>query len=80
MRINPDALINGTPIGQLMQMARGNIQAVVPQLVTNHPQQAQIMQLIGGRSGAEIDRIAEQACRACGVTPEDVLRQAGILR
>ena len=56
----------GNPINILQQMAR------------NNPQAAQAVQMIGGKSPAELQQMAINMCRERGTTPEAVLRQLGI--
>lgn len=82
MRFNPTALMGNNPIVQLINGLRGggNPDALVQQMLDNHPQRDQISKIVGGKSGKEIMSTAENMCRECGVDIDNVLHQYGIER
>lgn len=82
MRFNPTALMGNNPIVQLINVARngGNPDALVQQMLSNHPQRDQIQRIIGGKTPDQLLNVAENMCKECGTTIDDVLRQFGIER
>lgn len=82
MRFNPTALMGNNPIVQLINVARngGNPDTLVQQMLSNHPQRDQIQRIIGGKTPDQLLNVAENMCKECGTTIDDVLRQFGIER
>ena len=82
MRFNPMMLMGNSPIAQILGALQngGNPNAMIQQVIENHPQRAQIMQIVGGKSPDQLMKVAENMCRERGVTMDDVLKQFGITR
>lgn len=82
MKFNPTALMGNSPIVQLINAMRGggNPDALVQQLLNNHPQRDQLQQIIGGKSPDQLMRIAENMCKERGTSIDNVLQQFGISR
>lgn len=82
MRFDPTALMGNNPIVQLINAARngGNPDALVQQLLGQHPQREQIQQIIGGKSPDQLMSIAENMCKERGTSIDQVLQQFGITR
>lgn len=80
MRFNPTAIMGNNPIVHLINGVRGgaNPDALVQQMLDNHPQKDQISRIISGKSAQEIMSTAENMCRERGVSIADVLKQYGI--
>ena len=82
MKFDPTALMGSNPIVQLINAVRGggNPDALVQQLLNNHPQRDQIRQIIGGKDPKQLMTVAENMCKERGTSIDDVLRQFGITR
>lgn len=82
MRFNPTALMGNNPIVQLVNTVRGGADpnALIQQMIINHPQRAQIQRIVNGKTPDQLMGIAENMCKECGITIDDVLRQFGIER
>lgn len=82
MRFDPTALMGNNPVVGLINAMRsgGNPDALVQQLLNNHPQRDQIQQIIGGKSPDQLMKVAENMCRERGTNIDDVLKQFGITR
>lgn len=82
MKFNPTALMGNNPIVQLINGVRkgGDPDALVQQMLDNHPQRDQISKIIGGKNGQEIMSTAENMCRERGVSIDEVLSRLGIER
>lgn len=57
----------------------GNPMAMLQQVAGRDPRAQQAMQMIRGKSPAELKRTVENMCRERGTTPEQVARQMGLL-
>ena len=82
MNFNPFVMMGNSPIGQLLNAIKsgGSPNAMIQQLLENHPQRQQLTQLIGGKSPDQIMKTAENMCRERGTSIEEVLKQFGITR
>lgn len=82
MRFDPTALMGSNPIVQLINVAKngGNPDALVQQLLGQHPQREQIQQIIGGKTPDQLMSIAENMCKERGTSIDQVLQQFGITR
>lgn len=82
MRFDPTALMGNNPIVQLINAVRGggNPDALVQQILDNHPHRDQIRQIIGGKSPDQLMSIAENMCKERGTNIDEVLRGFGITR
>ena len=68
------------PMMQLASMLRGgkNPQQFLMQMAQNNPQVRQVMQMMQGKSPAELRKMADNIAAERGTTVEDVARQLGI--
>lgn len=68
------------PAMQMVDMLRRgkNPQQILFSLAQNNPQVRQIMQMMNGKSPAELKRIAQNVAAERGTTVDDVARQLGI--
>ena len=57
----------------------GNPYQLIQQMAVSDPKAAQAMQMMQGKSPAELRQMATNMCRERGTTPEAVLRQLGIM-
>lgn len=82
MRFNPLAMMGNNHIAQILNIARGggDPSAMIQQAVQNHPQRDQIQKIVAGKSDADLYRTAENMCRECGTSIDQVLAQFGIER
>lgn len=82
MRFNPLAAIGNHPIAQIISVVRGNgdPSEVIQQVVQNHPKRDQIQRIVSGKSDHDLFRTAENMCRECGTSIDQVLAQFGIER
>lgn len=83
MRFNPmTAVMNNSPIGQMLSALKsgGNPQALVQQMIDNHPQKEQLMKIVDGKTPDQLMSVAENMCRERGTTVDEVLKQYGIER
>lgn len=72
--------MNMNPVMALMNMVRsgGNPMVFMQQMARSNPQAAQAMNLINGKSQAQIRNIVENMCRERGTTVEQVARSIGL--
>ena len=56
----------------------GNPYQIIQQMAVSDPKAAQAMQMMQGKSPAELRQMATNMCRERGTTPEAVLRQLGL--
>ena len=82
MKFDVTALMGNNPIVQIINAVRngGNPDALVQQLLDNHPQRDQIQQIIGGKSPDQLMGIAENMCKERGTNIDEVLKSFGITR
>lgn len=82
MRFNPLAAMGDHPIAKIINVAKngGDIASVIQQAVQNHPKRNQIQQIVSGKSDEELFHTAENMCRECGTSIDEVLAQFGIQR
>lgn len=82
MKFNPLAAMGNHPIAQIINVVRsnGDPSAVIHQVVQNHPQRDQIQRIVSGKSDHDLFRTAENMCRECGTSIDQVLAQFGIER
>ena len=68
------------PLASLMGLVRSgkNPQALIGQLAQTNPQVRQAMQMMQGKSNAELQRMAMNMAKEQGVNINDVLRQLGV--
>ena len=80
MRFNPTALMGNNPIVNLINAVRGggNPDALVQQMISNHPQRDQLQKILNGKTPDQLLGVAENMCRERGVSMGDVLKQYGI--
>lgn len=79
MRFDPTALMGNNPIIQLINVMRngGNPDAMVQQILRNNPQAQQI---VAGKTPDQLMQTAENMCRECGTSIDEVLGKFGITR
>lgn len=82
MRFNLLAAMGNHPIAQILNVVKsnGDPSAVIQQVVQNHPKRNQIQQIVSGKSDEDLFRTAENMCRECGTTIDEVLGRFGIQR
>lgn len=56
----------------------GNPMQMLQQMAMSDPRAAQAMQMMQGKSPAELRQMATNMCRERGTTPEAVMQQLGI--
>lgn len=68
------------PMMQMLAMMRGgqNPQQVLFTMAQNNPQVRQVMQMMQGKSPAELRQMADNMAAQRGTTVEDIARQLGI--
>ncbi len=68
------------PLNMMMNAIRGggNPMVIAQQLAQTNPQVRQAMQMINGKSPAQLKQMAENMARERGVSLNDVARQLGI--
>lgn len=68
------------PMMQMLAMMRGgqNPQQVLLTMAQNNPQVRQVMQMMQGKSPAELRQMADNMAAQRGTTVEDIARQLGI--
>ena len=68
------------PMMQMMSMLRSgrNPQQFLLQMAQSNPQVRQVMQMMNGKSPAELRQMADNIAAERGTTVEDVARQLGI--
>lgn len=69
------------PMLQMVGMLRNgkNPQQLLMQMAQNNPQVRQVMQMMQGKSPAELRQMADNIAAERGTTVEDVARQLGIM-
>lgn len=72
--------MRNNPLTSLMGMicSGGNLQTLITQLAQSNPQVRQAMQMMKGKSSAELRQIAMNMAKEQGVNINDVLRQLGV--
>lgn len=82
MRFNLLAAMGNHPIAQILNVVKsnGDPSAVIQQVVQNHPKRNQIQQIVSGKSDEELFHTAENMCRECGTSIDEVLARFGIER
>lgn len=70
------------PIMMLMNIARsgGNPMVAMQQMANNNPQMRQAVQMIQGKSPAELQQMAQNIARERGIDLNEFIRQMGINR
>jgi hypothetical protein len=73
-------MMMSNPLVSLMGLVRngGNPQAMLNQMAQSDPQVRKVLQMMQGKSPAELRRIADNIAAERGTTVEDVARQLGI--
>lgn len=73
-------MMMNNPLVSLMGLVRngGNPQAMLNQLAQTNPQVRQAMQMMQGKSNAELRQMAMNMAKEQGVNINDVLRQLGV--
>ncbi len=73
-------MMTSNPLVSLMGLVRngGNPQAMLNQMAQSDPQVRKVLQMMQGKSPAELRRIADNIAAERGTTVEDVARQLGI--
>ena len=73
-------MMMNNPLLSLMGLVRsgGNPQAMLNQLAKTNPQIRQAMQMMHGKSNAELRQMAMNMAKEQGVNINDVLRQLGV--
>lgn len=82
MRFNPLSMMGNNPLFQILNLARngGDPSQLINQAISNHPQRQQIQQIVGGKTPQQLMQVAENMCRECGTSIDQVLAQFGIER
>lgn len=80
MKINPFAIMGNGPMAILMRAARsgGNPMQIIGQMAGNNPQMQQGMQLIQGKSPAELEQYARNMAQSQGRDINQILSSLGI--
>ena len=73
-------MMMNNPMMQMISMLRGwmNPQTLLANMAQNNPQVRQVMQMMQGKSPAELKQMAENMAAQRGTTVEDIARQLGI--
>lgn len=73
-------MMMNNPMMQMISMLRGgmNPQTMLENMAQNNPQVRQVMQMMQGKSPAELQKMAENMAAQRGTTVEDIARQLGI--
>jgi hypothetical protein len=73
-------MMMNNPMMQMISMLRGgmNPQTMLANMAQNNPQVRQVMQMMQGKSPAELQQMAENMAAQRGTTVEDIARQLGI--
>lgn len=73
-------MMMNNPMMQMISMLRGgmNPQTMLENMAQNNPQVRQVMQMMQGKSPAELQQMAENMAAQRGTTVEDIARQLGI--
>lgn len=82
MKFNPAFLMGNSPMGRLIGMVQqgGDPRAFIQQAIDQHPQKAQIQQIVQGKSPEQLLKVAENMCRERGTSIDEVLKGFGITR
>ena len=74
------AMMGNNPVMQLVNSLKngGNPNDLVNNILANHPQRQQLMQIIGGKNPEQLMQVAENMCKERGTTIEEVLKSFGI--
>lgn len=80
MRINPFAIMGNSPMAMLMRAAQGGGDPlqIIGQMAGSNPQMKQGMQLIQGKSPAELEQYARNMARSQGRDINQILQSLGI--
>lgn len=80
MKINPFAAMGNGPMAMLMRAAQGggNPMQIISQMAGNNPKMRQGMQLIQGKSPAELEQYARNMAQAQGKDINQILNDLGI--
>lgn len=72
--------MGNNPVFALMNAMRngGNPQALLQQMAKSNPQVAQVMNMVSGKSPAELESFARNVAKERGTTLEQVAQQLGI--
>ena len=74
-----NTMMNNPMMAMLNIMQRGgNPMGFLQQMAGNNPQMRQFMQMINGKSPAQLRQMAENMAKERGVSVNDVARQLGI--
>lgn len=73
-------MMMNNPMMQMISMLRGgmNPQTMLANMAQNNPQVRQVMQMMQGKSPAELQQMAKNMAAQRGTTVEDIARQLGI--
>lgn len=73
-------IATNNPMMAILQAARsgGNPMALMQQMAMRNPQSAQVMQMIQGKNGSQMRKIAENMAKERGVSLNDVAQQFGL--
>ena len=74
--------MTGNPMMFLLQAARSGKDPMflLRQMAGQNPQMAQFMQMIGGKSPAQLQQMAENMARERGINLDDMIKNMGIRR
>lgn len=80
MKINPFAIMGNSPMAMLMRAAQsgGDPLQIIGQMAGNNPKMQQGMQLIHGKSPAELEQYARNMAQSQGRDINRVLNDLGI--
>ena len=80
MKFNPFAAMGNGPMAMLMCAAQrgGNPMQIISQMAGNNPQMRQGMQLISGKSPAELEQYARNMAQSQGKDINQILQSLGI--
>ena len=70
-----DPLISAVRIAK----SGGNPSEFIRQMAGRDPRMRQAMQMINGKNPQQLRQMAENMCRECGTTVDDVARQLGLM-
>lgn len=74
--------MTGNPMMFLLQTARSgkDPMSLLRQMAGQNPKMAQFMQMIGGKSPAQLQQMAENMARERGINLDDMIKNMGIRR
>lgn len=80
MKINPFSIMGNSPMAMLMRAAQsgGNPMQIIGQMAGNNPQIQQGMQLIQGKTPAELEQYARNMAQSQGKDINQILNALGI--